>query len=89
MIAWALAMLLSLVGCVREEAGIGQPAEAPASVRKQDRCTGYVQLVRKEHFRCFGLDFPYWYGVGQLRQESGCRADATAYAYKHGLVKRG
>lgn len=37
------------------------------------RCTHYVQQVRKAHYSVFGLDFPYWFGVGQLEQESGCR----------------
>ena len=80
MIAWALVMVFSLLGCVHDDTEVvDQPTDAPIVVRKQDRCTDYVHLVRREHFRCFGLDFPYWYGVGQLRQESGCRADATAF----------
>jgi len=37
------------------------------------RCTSYVQQVRKAHYGVFGLDFPYWFGVGQLEQESNCR----------------
>jgi hypothetical protein len=32
-----------------------------------------VQGVRKAHYKVFGLDYPYWYGVAQLKQESGCR----------------
>lgn len=38
-----------------------------------DRCQSYVQDVRKAHYKVFGLDYPYWYGVGQLKQESLCR----------------
>lgn len=38
-----------------------------------DRCSQYVQEVRKEHYRVFGLNYPYWYGVAQLKQESLCR----------------
>lgn len=38
-----------------------------------DRCSSYVQGVRKAHYKVFGLDYPYWYGVAQLKQESGCR----------------
>jgi hypothetical protein len=38
-----------------------------------DRCVDYVPDVRKEHTRLFGFAFPWWYGVGQLRQESCCR----------------
>ena len=43
------------------------------SVAKADRCVNYVNDVRKAHYKVFGLDYPYWYGVGQLKQESGCR----------------
>ncbi|MDX1809725.1 MAG: hypothetical protein R3331_09315 [Sulfurospirillaceae bacterium] len=38
-----------------------------------DRCVAYVQQVRVAHSAVFGIDFPYWYGVGQIKQESGCR----------------
>lgn len=38
-----------------------------------DRCKSYIQDVRKAHFKVFGLNYPYWYGIGQLRQESLCR----------------
>ncbi|WP_419767233.1 hypothetical protein [Arcobacter sp.] len=38
-----------------------------------DRCNSYVQEVRRAHYKVFGLDYPYWYAVGQLRQESNCR----------------
>lgn len=38
-----------------------------------DRCNSYTQDVRKAHYKVFGLDYPYWYGVGQIKQESGCR----------------
>jgi len=37
------------------------------------RCHSYIHDVRKAHYEVFGLNFPYWYGVGQLQQESGCR----------------
>ena len=43
------------------------------SVAKADRCVNYVNDVRKAHYKVFGLDYPYWYGGGQLKQESGCR----------------
>lgn len=43
-----------------------------------DRCTLYIQDVRKAHFGVFGVDFPYAYGVAQLLQESGCR-DILSY----------
>lgn len=38
-----------------------------------DRCQSLVQSVRVAHYAVFGLGYPYWYGVGQLKQESGCR----------------
>lgn len=44
-----------------------------------DRCIEYVQDVRVEHIKQFGLKFPYHYGVGQLRVESNCRADITSF----------
>ena len=37
------------------------------------RCEGYRQDVRRHHSVVFGVDFPYWYAIGQLQQESGCR----------------
>lgn len=39
-----------------------------------DRCATLTQKVRVEHFKHFGVNFPYQYGVAQLYQESGCRA---------------
>ena len=38
-----------------------------------DRCISYVQEVRRAHWGAFGLDYPYQYGVAQLKTESGCR----------------
>ena len=38
-----------------------------------ERCDSYVQDVRKAHYKVFGLDYPYWYGVAQLKKESNCR----------------
>ncbi|WP_345993776.1 hypothetical protein [Sulfurimonas sp. HSL-1716] len=32
-----------------------------------------MQDVRREHYRVFGVGFPYWYAIGQLKQESRCR----------------
>jgi len=67
-----------------------------------DRCQSYVQDVRKAHYKVFGLDYPYWYGVGQLKQESLCRdvisrdgvgsqgvAQITYRIWKKFLEKRG
>lgn len=44
-----------------------------------DRCIEYVQDVRVEHIKQFGLMFPWHYGVGQLRAESNCRSTVTAF----------
>ena len=37
------------------------------------RCKNYIQRVKLAHFSTFGIDYPYWYGIGQLQQESRCR----------------
>jgi hypothetical protein len=52
-----------------------------------DRCLEYVQEERQQHFYYFGLDFPYWYGVGQIQQESRCRKDVTAFDGGQGLTQ--
>lgn len=52
-----------------------------------DRCAEYVQEVRAQHARYFGLEFPYWYGVGQLRQESRCRTNLTAFDGGMGIAQ--
>lgn len=44
-----------------------------SEVKAFDRCDSYTQEVRKAHFKVFGLNYPYWYGVAQLKQESNCR----------------
>lgn len=38
-----------------------------------ERCAMLAQKVRVAHFKEFGVNFPYQYGVGQLEQESSCR----------------
>ena len=52
-----------------------------------DRCEALVQNVRIEHTRYFGFQFPYWYGVGQLKQESTCRTDVTAFDSGQGVAQ--
>ena len=52
-----------------------------------DRCLDYAQTVRVQHERYFGLDFPYWYGLGQLRQESRCRGNVTAFDGGQGIAQ--
>ena len=38
-----------------------------------DRCASLVQETRRAHWAVFGTDYPYQYGVAQLKQESNCR----------------
>jgi hypothetical protein len=52
-----------------------------------DRCERLRQSVRVEHTRYFGADFPYWYGIGQLQQESCCRTNATAFDAGQGVAQ--
>ena len=42
-----------------------------------ERCALLTQKVRVAHFKEFGTSFPWQYGVGQLEQESGCRASIS------------
>jgi len=39
------------------------------------------------HSRYFGPAYPYWYGVGQLKQESSCRAEVTAFDQGMGIAQ--
>ena len=55
--------------------------------RATDRCVAYVQTVRVEHTKQFGIEFPYWYGVGQLKQESACRSNVTAFDAGQGIAQ--
>lgn len=56
-------------------------------VSSADRCAMLVQDVRVEHIKQFGLAFPYWYGVGQLKQESACRTTVTAFDAGQGVAQ--
>lgn len=53
----------------------------------QDRCAAYRLDVRREAERTLGLDYPWWYNLGQLRQESRCRADIAAFDGGQGLAQ--
>jgi hypothetical protein len=55
--------------------------------RAADRCAAYVKDVRTEHTRYFGFQFPYWYGVSQLKVESACRANVTAFDAGQGIAQ--
>lgn len=52
-----------------------------------DRCQSFVTSVRVEHIKQFGLTFPWHYGVGQLMQESNCRATITAFDAGMGVAQ--
>lgn len=60
---------------------------SPAVAGALDRCVEFRQDVRMQHTRYFGPAFPWWYGLGQLRQESGCRADARAFDHGMGIAQ--
>jgi hypothetical protein len=52
-----------------------------------NRCEAYIKDVRVEHTKHFGLLFPWHYGVGQLQQESACRASVTAFDAGMGIAQ--
>lgn len=52
-----------------------------------ERCKQYVKDVRISHTAQFGLMFPYHYGVGQLEQESLCRANIIAFDGGQGIAQ--
>jgi len=37
-----------------------------------DECGKYRYFVKRAHEWYFGIDYPYWYSIGQLRVESNC-----------------
>ncbi len=52
-----------------------------------DRCKQYIPIIRTQHYKYFGLDFPYEYGVGQAQVESNCRADVVSFDGGEGLTQ--
>lgn len=72
------ALLVSIVAAL---------ALGAASARAADRCRDYLVDVRIQHVRYLGPGFPWWYGCGQLKQESGCRADVTAFDHGMGIAQ--
>ena len=52
-----------------------------------DRCNSLIKDVRVQHTKYFGVQFPYWYGVGQLKQESACRGKVTAFDAGQGVAQ--
>uniref|UniRef100_A0A6M3JE46 Putative transglycosylase n=2 Tax=viral metagenome TaxID=1070528 RepID=A0A6M3JE46_9ZZZZ len=61
--------------------------EPPVTIDPKDRCSQWIQPVRTEHTKYFGFQFPYWYGVGQLRAESACRADVGSFDGGQGVAQ--
>jgi len=55
--------------------------------RAVDLCQDYIIDVRNQHTRYFGPTFPWWYGLGQLRQESCCRSKVTAFDHGMGIAQ--
>jgi len=51
------------------------------------RCVFWIQTVRVEHTKYFGIQFPYWYGVGQLETESNCRSSITSFDSGQGIAQ--
>lgn len=45
----------------------------PAFAGMLDRCNDLASDVRANHWREFGIDYPWEYAVAQLAQESACR----------------
>lgn len=54
--------------------------------RAGDRCTAYRSAAIEASMMYFG-SFPWWYLLGQLRQESCCRADVTAFDGGMGIAQ--
>jgi hypothetical protein len=52
-----------------------------------DRCKDHIIDVRNHHILYFGPDYPWWYGVGQLKQESCCRTTVTAFDSGMGIAQ--
>lgn len=58
-----------------------------SSIPSVDRCIEYSTDVRSQHTKYFGMGFPWIYGLGQLRVESGCRGTATAWDLGQGIAQ--
>jgi len=83
-------LLLALTACQGEES---QPAPMPEAASQQAvpkhlaRCVQFKDDIRRANFLYWGVDFPYWYAIGQAQQESSCRADITAFDGGQGLFQ--
>jgi hypothetical protein len=54
-------------------------------VSAADRCSSFKREVRTAANRYLGIDYPWWYNLGQLKQESGCREGITSFDGGRGL----
>jgi hypothetical protein len=52
-----------------------------------DRCQDHIIDVKNHHILYMGPDYPWWYGVGQLKQESCCRTQVTAFDAGMGIAQ--
>lgn len=52
-----------------------------------ERCKQYSHDVRVQHWTYFGTSYPYHFGIGQLQQESNCRATVTAFDAGQGVAQ--
>ena len=59
----------------------------PVKCQALDRCIEFKTDVRIEHTKQFGPSMPWWYGIGQLKQESCCRANVTAFDAGQGVAQ--
>jgi Transglycosylase SLT domain len=76
-------LVLILLGC--RDQFVNQEALAD-SVGLQ-RCRSYIPEIRKWNSYYWGLDFPYWYAVGQAETESACRSSAVSFDGGEGLMQ--
>jgi len=59
----------------------------PLQVLALDRCNDFIPDVRAAHARYWGYDYPWIYGLAQLRQESACRSNVTAFDAGMGVAQ--
>lgn len=78
---------LAVAGCKRPPVVVVEEPIVITTISSSDRCAMWVQAVRVEHTKYFGLQFPYWYGVGQLKTESSCRGHLTAFDGGQGIAQ--
>lgn len=53
----------------------------------KDMCKDLVVYERNAHIQYFGPSFPWWDGVGQIKQESACRENVTAFDKGQGVAQ--